>query len=299
MREEEKRRGGASSSASSQWLQLPRELWAKVVEEGLGGRELFAFASTCRLFRSIQAALRESGRGPPGLRTSLGGRLRQQGMDEGEGRALARSAGWIRWVVSRRVAGGSGLAGCPWGKHLCNEAAWGGHLEALQWLRENKCRWNAVEAAHHAAEAGHVHVLEWMLREASARGAPAPLDEKTCAFAAWGGQLATLQWLRRRGTPWKRWTCSYAAARGQLEVLQWARAEGCEWNGRTTSRAALGGHLEVLRWCRDNGAPFSAKTCSEAARGGHAHCLRWLRSWNCPWDAWTQKAAKERLGYTE
>ncbi|KAG5188223.1 hypothetical protein JKP88DRAFT_132353, partial [Tribonema minus] len=48
-----------------------------------------------------------------------------------------------------------------------------------------------------------------------------------CRFAAEGGQLEGLQWLRRTGSTWNSFTCSAAAEQGHLEVLQWARANGC------------------------------------------------------------------------
>src|ERR1700679_142126 len=49
--------------------------------------------------------------------------------------------------------------------------------------------------------------------------------------------------------------CSYAALGGNLDVLQWLRANGCPWDEFTCSQAALGVHLDVLQWARANGCP--------------------------------------------
>ena len=71
-------------------------------------------------------------------------------------------------------------------------AAKDGHLEVLQWARENGCPW----------------------------------DWKTCAFAASCGQLE-VQWARANGCPWDGYTLIYARRGGHLELLNWAIASGC------------------------------------------------------------------------
>ena len=109
----------------------------------------------------------------------------------------------------------------------CACAAEGGHLEVLQWARENDCPW----------------------------------DASTCENAAEGGHLEVLQWARENGCPWDEWTCAYAAGGGHLEVLKWARENSCPWDEHTCSNAAGGGHLEMLKWARENGCPWDEETC--------------------------------------
>ena len=84
------------------------------------------------------------------------------------------------------------LAQVPLPHSMCSDAAKGGHLATLQWLR-----------AHHAD---------------SFHG--------TCAYAAAGGHLAVLQWLREHGAPWDEWTCAWATENKHLAVLAWAREHG-------------------------------------------------------------------------
>ena len=72
----------------------------------------------------------------------------------------------------------------PWDASTCACAALGGHLEVLQWARENDCRW----------------------------------DEKTCACAALGGHLEVLKWARENGCPWTERAREIAAELGYVET---------------------------------------------------------------------------------
>ncbi len=64
---------------------------------------------------------------------------------------------------------------------VCVLAAFGGHLEVLQWARANDCP--------------YLKTLKW------ARANGCPWDKWTCAFAAKGGHLETLKWARANGCP--------------------------------------------------------------------------------------------------
>ena len=111
------------------------------------------------------------------------------------------------------------------------------------------------------------------------------MDEDACAFAAEGGHLETLQWLRRQGCPWDEDTCGCAALHGCLECLQWARENGCPWNENTMcDDAAEHGRLAVLKWVREQGCPWGETTTLVAARNGHLKCFRWLIFQGCPWN---------------
>ena len=56
-------------------------------------------------------------------------------------------------------------------------AAWGGHLEVLQWLRGEGCPWN------------------W----------------RTCSRAVENGNVEVLRWARENGCPWRAYTRDKAA----------------------------------------------------------------------------------------
>ena len=72
----------------------------------------------------------------------------------------------------------------PWnGQIVCAAAAAGGHMEVLQWARENGCLWN-MSTCEQAAQFGHLEVLRW------ARENGCQWNEGTCRAAADGGHLA-------------------------------------------------------------------------------------------------------------
>ena len=52
--------------------------------------------------------------------------------------------------------------GCPWDEETCADAAEGGYLEMLQWLRSNGCPWDE-RTSYLAAEFGRLNVLQWAL----------------------------------------------------------------------------------------------------------------------------------------
>ena len=128
-----------------------------------------------------------------------------------------------------------------------------------------------------------VELVKWAIEQ----GCPREDGRLICAFAARGGHLETLQWLRASGFEWEWRTCLYAARGGHHDVLKWARGNGCPWDEETCSYAARGGHLGVLKWARANGCEWDGYTCSYAAMGGHLDVLKWARGNGCPWNAGT------------
>ena len=65
-------------------------------------------------------------------------------------------------------------------------AAVGGHLNILQWLREQRAAWNA-QVCFGAACNGHLGVLKWLREEGC------PWDETTCQGAAGGDHLTVVE----------------------------------------------------------------------------------------------------------
>ena len=73
-------------------------------------------------------------------------------------------------------------------------------------------------------------------------GAPVDMEnedgEIALTWAANGGHLKVLQWLRAAGCPWDWLTGHWAAQVSSDRVLRWARRNGCEWNAATRALAA-------------------------------------------------------------
>ncbi len=168
--------------------------------------------------------------------------------------------------------------GCRLGEETFSAAASGGHLDCLKWLRKCGCLFNTTNTCSNAASGGHLDCLKW-LRECGCL-----LNTNTCSNAASGGHLDCLKWLRENGCPWNGSTCSNAAYNGHLDCLKYAVENDCPWDESTCSNAAYNGHLDCLQWAHENGCPWDEFTCSNAARHGHVNCLKYARKNDCPFD---------------
>src|SRR5690606_922553 len=109
-------------------------------------------------------------------------------------------------------------------------------------------RWaRAAKLGTHAAEEGHLDLLEWMERDIEW----APLiPTKICSIAAGKGHLAIVRWGHERGFPMDG-VVTEAASGGYINILEFAAHVGCLWDGSDQINAARGGHLEVLQWAKD------------------------------------------------
>ena len=96
--------------------------------------------------------------------------------------------------------------------------------------------------------------------------------------------MELLKWLRLDQDPpcpWDEHTCFYAAEGGHLEVLKFVRGQDppCPWGVRTCADAAKEGHLEVLKWARsqDPPCPWIRGGCRNVASyHGHQHIVEWI-----------------------
>ena len=80
------------------------------------------------------------------------------------------------------------MGGAPWDDLICINAALAGHLEVLQWARDNGAPW----------------------------------DKETCMEAVRGGHLEVLKWARANGCPWDKKHCADRAV-NRPEVFEWIR----------------------------------------------------------------------------
>jgi hypothetical protein len=132
-------------------------------------------------------------------------------------------------------------------------------LEALLSRHKDRKRCPWAESNHlvyaYAAGGGHVHVLRWL--RARAPRVPWPPTTDTAQFAAEHGRLEALQWLRAQQppAPWDEHVCEVAAQAGHLEVLQWLRSQEppCPWGPRVLAAARFSGRADVVRWIEEHG----------------------------------------------
>jgi hypothetical protein len=145
-----------------------------------------------------------------------------------------------------------------------------------------------------AAELGYLSLL----KDRRTRGLPSYFWEEEARFRC-PRKSSWYRFCERRYCPWDEWTCSYAARGGHLELLKWLREDDCPWDKWTCASAAEGGHLEVLKWARENGCPWNEETCYNAATCGHLEVLKWARQNGCPWDKQYVVAEAEHAGHMD
>ena len=134
-----------------------------------------------------------------------------------------------------------------------------------------------------AAGQGYLQVFEKYWSQGPQEKLRKVSDERTCGWAAYGGHLEVMKWLRAKECPWGIPTSIMAACGGHLKVLQWMRGQDppCPWTPDVCYAAALHGHLDVLRWvlrwARSQDCPWDHHSVTyAAARGGHLKVLNWL-----------------------
>ena len=169
------------------------------------------------------------------------------------------------------------FVGCPWNEKSCSEAAFGGHLNVLRWLRMNGCPWDR-KTIFYAVRGGHLNVLKW----AYANSCPFT-SIKYQNIAAVHGRLDVLKWYSESVDLTSR-TMEIAAEAGHRHIVEWMNKRGYDINFDIIHIAAKKGHMELLKWAYAQGYALSNTTCNVAAANGHLDVLHWLLKKKCPYD---------------
>ena len=197
-------------------------------------------------------------------------------------------------LVSRQLREAQVLAG----RKLVTRPVWKGGLTVAYftedwcayWSRKFNVRYTdpglIKRVLYVAAWNGYLEVFENYWSQGPQEKLSKLWDEVTCQFAALGGQLEVMKWLRAKGCPWGIGSCNDAARGGHLEVLQWMRAQDppCPWDSNVCHYAAHNDHLEVLRWAKRQGCPWGDGLTCAAAKNGHLKVLIWLIKEGYPYD---------------
>ena len=93
-----------------------------------------------------------------------------------------------------------------------------GPLEIIQLLHSHDSEWDEDAIVEKAAEGGHLDIVQW------AKENGCPLTESACQYAAGFGHFDTLKGLRDMGCPWDEGTTTYASTD---EIYNWATKNGC------------------------------------------------------------------------
>jgi Ankyrin repeats (many copies) len=145
-----------------------------------------------------------------------------------------------------------------------------------------------VNALTWAARGGSVQAMIWLRQQGC------KYDSDIHAVAAYKGKLNVLQYLEAEGHTLETLDnardaenpCEEAAGQGHLEVLQWLHEHGWPWGRQSVcQRAALGGSVAVVQYLQEQGLVLDEEAMAGAARGGQLHMCQYLIEAGCPWDA--------------
>ena len=183
-----------------------------------------------------------------------------------------RSEAWCLWSWSLTSTGDEKVR-----SSIIRVAAYWGHLSALKlFTQESGKRYLTTGLFCYAAEGGQLDVVVWLKSEGCA------WDNKMCVVAAQEGHLDLLKYARAHGCPCDEWICASAAKGGQLH-------DDCQWPtpGQLLSLVAAGeGQFKVLKWLTEERlCILEEQTFAYAASAGSMEMLRWLKDQECPWDS--------------
>ncbi|XP_029347480.1 uncharacterized protein LOC103308152 isoform X4 [Acyrthosiphon pisum] len=137
-------------------------------------------------------------------------------------------------------------------KHICEKAAFNGHIGCLKLAHEIGVPWDTVPG--------------WT----GFRG-------KACDLAAGSGNLECLRYASVNGCRWDGDTCSSAASNGHLECLKYARENGCPWDKRTCMNAAYHDQFECLVYAYEGGCKWEVSTFCFRSRYSQSICAEYAR----------------------
>ena len=291
-KEEERRHHLSPDENASRLDKLPPELWDKVLDN-LDENDLFPLALSCRYFRQKQkdlVARKSELRMRTVFKMNQGSRSNRslssdyirfayasalntpladlQGASAERDMALQDAQIFFMWIAKSR--GDYDLIKALGWSEMNPElntllvdvwsqgAALRNNLDLLKFLHENRLTrrsWGASCTAK-AASRGRLEILEYAKEKGIPLWEPEELDRwDPCAYAAFGGKLKVLQWLRSNGCPWNSRTCENAARLGRFKTLCWALENGCPWDVEECYRTA---DHEIKEWIDSTGRTLYA-----------------------------------------
>jgi len=141
---------------------------------------------------------------------------------------------------------------CEWDERTISSAVEQGNLEMVKYCVANKCPIN-VWACANAASGGHLEILKYLREEAKALW-----DSGTASRAALNGHLHILEYLvERKFDQYMEWTCTFAAENGHLDCLKYLHETAkAPWNYLAVRGAHENDQTECLQYLLDNNCPL-------------------------------------------
>ena len=170
------------------------------------------------------------------------------------------------WVISNET-------------HFCRRVAQTNKLELLKWAREEKkCEWDEG-TINEAASQGNLEMVKYCVAN------ECPIDGRACAWAADGGHLEVLKYLREEAkAPWDSVTASWAARYGHLHILEYlVERKYDQYNALACWWAAMNGHLDCLEFLHETvKAPWDYMAVQASHLNNHPKCVQYLLDNDCP-----------------
>ena len=152
-------------------------------------------------------------------------------------------------------------------------------LELLKWAREEKkCRWDEW-TINTAAEQGNMEMVKYCVAN------ECPIDENACAYAADGGELEVLKYLREEAeAPWDWYTANCAAFNGDLHILEYlVERKYDKYSVLACRNAVENGHLDCLQYLHETAkAPWDKYAVRKAHENNHPECVQYCLDNDCP-----------------
>ena len=162
---------------------------------------------------------------------------------------------------------------------FCWKVAQTNKLELLKWAREEKkCEWS-IGPINAAADQGNLEMVKYCVAN------KCPINEDACAYAASGGQLECLKYLREEvKATWDSRTASFAAAKGHLHILEYlVERKYDQYSVYACAFAAENGHFDCLKYLHETAkAPWNPQAVKRAHKHNHPQCLQYLLDNDCP-----------------
>ena len=163
--------------------------------------------------------------------------------------------------------------------NFCWQVAETNKLELLKWAREEKkCKWNE-ETIDAAVCQGNLEMVKYCVAN------ECPINTWACAYAASGGRLEVLKYLREEAkAPWNWYTATWAASNGHLHILEYlVERKFDEYDEYACWYAARNGHLDCLKYLHETAkVPWDKDAVREAHDYNHPECLQYLLDNDCP-----------------
>ncbi len=160
---------------------------------------------------------------------------------------------------------------------LCEDAALGGHLEILVWLKTQNFYWEDRIIPLSAAKEGHIHILIW------AKKNNCEFERTICDMAVENGKFEALKWLYFEGyTIDTNTACTKAAKSCSAEMMEWLKNHGGQWDSETFIEAIYGAvrreSYDLIEYLWKEKCPINEYICDLGAQCNSVGVIEWLMS---------------------